>query len=150
MPLKQQIQDDLKTAMLGGDRLVTEVLRGLKSTILYEEVAQNKRETGLSDEEVEKLLARESKKRTESAALFKQGGNLASSEKELAEKEIIARYLPKQMDEAELRSVVEQVVSELGVSGPQAMGQVIGAVRAKVGSRADGALIAKVVKEIIQ
>ena len=130
--------------MLGGDKFLAEVLRGLKSAVLYEEVAKNKREEGLSDTEVEQVLAREAKKRQESADLFKQGGNQDSAAKELKEKEIIAGYLPKQLSDDELNELVDSAIAGLGES-PQ-MGQVIGAVKAKAGSSADGARIAAAVK----
>ena len=66
---------------------------------------------------------------------------------ELSEKAIIEEYLPEQMSEADITALVEKTIAELGASGPQAMGQVIGKVKAATGSAADGALIAKIVKE---
>lgn len=73
--LKQKIEQDIKTAMLAGDKTLVMTLRGLKSAILYIEVAQGIRDTGLPDAEVIDLLAKEAKKRQESADLYKQGGN---------------------------------------------------------------------------
>ena len=70
MALKQRIQDDLKAALLGGDRFVTETLRTLKAAILNEEVAAGKRDEGLDDDEIEKIIAKEVKKRNEAAALY--------------------------------------------------------------------------------
>jgi uncharacterized protein YqeY len=145
--IKQQLNDDVKVAMLAGDSLRLETLRGLKSAILYAEVAAKKREEGLSDEEITALFARESKKRQESADLYTQGGSAERAEKELAEKAIIDAYLPEQLSEDELKRVIDEVVKQQSASGMQAMGQVIGAVKAKVGSAADGALIARLVKE---
>lgn len=147
MALKQQIEADLKTALLGGDKLAVEVLRGLKSAILYEEVAKKKRETGLDDAEIEQLFAKECKKRDESAALFEQGGNTESAKKERDEKIIIEKYLPEQITEEKLTAIIDEVIAATGASGAQAMGQVIGQVRAKVGSTADGASIARIVKQ---
>jgi len=145
--LKQRLQDDVKQAMLARDAGRLECLRGLKSAILYAEVAAGKRQEGLDDDEIIALFAKEAKKRQESADLYTQGGSPERADKELAEKAIIEEYLPEQMTEAELVALIDEVVAETGVAGPQAMGQVIGAVKGKAGSVADGALIARLVKE---
>lgn len=147
MTIKEQIDADLKQAMLAGDKVLTETLRGLKSAILNIEVAENKRDTGLPDNEVVTVLQKESKKRQESAELFKQGGNVDKSNAELTEKQVIQKYLPAQMSDETLKELVTQVVAELGASGPQAMGQVIGAVKERSGGQADGGRIAQLVKE---
>lgn len=148
--LKDRINADLKTAMLARDEFKTTTLRGLKAAILNEEVAKNMRETGLGDEAIEQLLAREAKKRTEAAELFEQGGNQASADKERAEKELIDVYLPEQLDENAIQDVVNDVVAELKPEGMKDMGRVIGAVKAKVGNTADGAIVAKLVKQSLQ
>lgn len=147
MNLKGRIDADLKAAMLGRDAFLTELLRGLKSAILYEEVAKKKREEGLSDAEIEQVFAREAKKRDESAEMFDKGGKPELADKERREKEVIATYLPKQLSEAELATIVDEEIASLGASGPQAMGQVIGKVKARVGQAADGATVARLVKE---
>ena len=147
MTIKEQIDVDLKTAMLAGEKDKVTTLRGLKSAILYVEVAKGNRDQGLSDAEIIEVLSKESKKRQESADLFKQGGNDDKAEAELTEKALIATYLPAQMDEAKVQEIVTATIAELGVSGPQAMGQVIGAVRAKTAGQADGSLVARLVKE---
>ena len=150
MPLKDKIQDDTKAALLGGDRFVGDTLRNLKAAILNEEVAQGKREEGLSDEEIEKIVAREVKKRNESISIYETNGRPELAENERKEAEIIARYLPEQVGETELREIVANKIAEMGVAGPQAMGQVIGAVKQQVGNSADGALIAQIVKETLK
>lgn len=150
MPLKDKIQDDTKAALLGGDRFVGDTLRNLKAAILNEEVAQGKRDEGLSDEEIEKIIAREVKKRNESITIYETNGRPELAENERKEAEIIARYLPVQMSEDELRAIIETKITELGVSGPQAMGQVIGAVKQQVGNSADGALVARIVKDTLK
>jgi len=147
--LKDTIQDDMKAALLGGDRFVGDTLRNLKAAILNEEVAQGKRDEGLSDDEIEKIIAREVKKRNESIVIYKQNGRDDLAETEQKEAEIIAKYLPAQLSEEELRSIVEAKITELGASGPQAMGQVIGSVKQQVGNTADGATLARIVKEIL-
>lgn len=145
--LKQKLQEDIKAAMLSRDTLRLETLRGLKSAILYAEVAAGKREAGLPDSEIEVIFAKEAKKRQESADLYVQGGAADKADKELSEKAIIEEYLPEQLSEAELTVAVEKVIAELQATSLQAMGQVVGAVKAAVGTSADGALIAKIVKE---
>lgn len=147
MALKQRVQDDLKAALLGGDRFVAQTLRGLKAAILNEEVAEGKRDEGLDDAAIEKIIAREVKKRNESAALYDQNMRQDSAEEERREAEILGRYLPEQLSEAELKTVVDAKVAELGAADAKMMGQVIGAVKKEVGNTADGAMIAKLVKE---
>lgn len=146
MPLKDDITADLKTAMLARDEFTTTTLRGLKAAILNEEVAKGLRDEGLSDEAIEQLIAREAKKRDEAARLFEQGGNQASADKERAEKELLSKYLPTQLSEAELGAVIDEVVAEVKPDGMKDMGRVIGAVKARVGNAADGALLASMVK----
>jgi uncharacterized protein len=144
MTLKDQLNNDIKSSLLAGDKSKAEVLKGLKSAILYEEVAQKLRETGLGDEAVLVVLARESKKRGESAELYKKAGERERAETELKEKQIIDEYLPKQMSDDELVAVVDEVIAELGDKAQ--MGSVMGSVRSKVGTSADGGRIAAIVK----
>ena len=145
--IKQKLQDDVKAAMLAGDSLRLETLRGLKSVILYAEVAAGKREEGLTDDEILALFSKEAKKRQESAELYIQGGAQEKADKELAEKAIIEAYLPAQLSEAELAAIIDEVLNEVKPAGLQQMGQVMGQVKSKVGNTADGSLIAKLVKE---
>ena len=149
MALKAQIDNDLKTALLGRDRFRSDVLRGLKAAILNEEVAQKKRDEGLDDSAIEQLIAREVKKRNESAVQYDQADRPELAETERGEAKILEEYLPEQLSEAEIQAVVSDVISKLGVSGSAAMGQVIGAVKAQLGTSADGATVAKIVKETL-
>lgn len=144
MSLKETISDDIKTALLSGDRFRGEILKNFKAAILNEEVAKNKRDEGLSDDEVEQLLAREIKKRNESAELFKSAGREELAENENKEKDILSAYMPAQLSEVEIRNTVLEIISNL--ENPN-MGQVIGAVKAKLGNSADGATVARIVKE---
>ena len=147
MALKDAINNDLKTALLGGDHFGADTLRGLKAVILNEEVAQNKREDGLEDSVIEQLIAREVKKRNESADIYEKAGRSELADNEKAEAEIIGRYLPQQLSEVEILAIIKKVIAEMGVSGAQAMGQVIGAVKKQVGNSADGSIVARLVKE---
>ena len=150
MALKEQVNNDLKAALLGGDRFTGEVLRGLKAAILNEEVAQNKREEGLSDQVIEQIVAREVKKRNESASIYDGAERPELAANERAEAKVLVTYLPTQLSEEEINSVVSRVVGELGASGPSAMGQVIGAVKKELGNTADGATVARLVKNALQ
>lgn len=148
--LKERINADLKAAMLSRDALKTQTLQGLKAVVLNEEVAKKIRDTGLDDVSVEQLIAKEVKKRDEAAELFEKGGNTESANKERMEKAILSVYLPEQMSEEELSLLVSEVVKELNPEGPKDMGRVIGSVKSKAGNTADGALVAKLVKEQLQ
>lgn len=145
--MQDKIDSDLKAAMLAGDKAKAETLRGLKSAIWNETIAQSAQDQGLNDEQIQKVLAREAKKRQEAADLYKQGGNSERAEAELAEKTIIKQYLPEQASEAEIEAAVAEAIATTGASSPADMGKVIGAVRAKLGATADGATIARITKE---
>lgn len=149
MALKSQIENDVKAALLGGDRFRTDVLRGLKAAILNEEVAKGAREDGLDDAAIEQLIAREVKKRLDSAQQYEAAGRPELVEAEKAEAAVLEEYLPEQLSEDDIKKVVDETITALGVSGPQAMGQVIGAVKGKLGNTADGATIARLVKEAL-
>jgi len=144
--LKAQLDNDIKAALLSGDRFTADTLRGLKAVILNEEVAKGVRDTGLDDASIEVLVAREVKKRAESATLYAQADRPELVEQEQAESKIIAVYLPEQLSEEDIMKVITEAIATVGASGPQAMGQVIGAVKAKLGTSADGATIARLVK----
>lgn len=150
MALKEQIQDDMKAAMLSGNRFVGDVLRDLKAAILNEEVATGKRDEGLSDEEVEKVIAREVKKRSESIRLYRDNDREELAAAEEKESQVLEKYLPKQLDEAELLGVIDSVIDEIKPEGMRDMGRVIGAVKSKVGNSADGATISQIVKQKLQ
>lgn len=150
MSIKEQLDADLKTAMLGGDKTLTTTLRGLKSAILNIEIAKGTRQTGgLSDAEIIDLFGKEAKKRQESSDLYVQGGNQVKADAELLEKRVIEQYLPSQISDEELQEVVDSIIAELGGISQSQMGQAIGLVRAQVGATADGGRIAAAVKEKI-
>ncbi|MBC7512661.1 GatB/YqeY domain-containing protein [Candidatus Saccharibacteria bacterium] len=150
MALHETIQNDLKAALLGGDRFKVDVLRNLRAAVLAEEVTQNKREVGLSDDEIEKIIAKEVKKRAESIKLYEENGRPELAESERLESGVLQEYLPSQLSESEVSKIVEQTIDEMGAKGMQAMGLVIKTVKEKVGNTADGSLIARLVKEQLQ
>lgn len=145
--LEQQIEQDLKTALLGGDRLKADTLRSIKSALLYAKVEKGKRESGLGKEEEMAVLSKESKKRQESADLYQKGNNEDRAQAELAEKAVIDHYLPEQMSEDEIKKLVNETIAEQGATEMSAMGRVIAAVKEKSSGAADGATVAKIVKE---
>jgi len=148
--LAAKIQDDMKAALLGGNRFEGDTLRNLKAAILNEEVAQGKRDVGLEDSEVEKIIAREVKKRRESIKLYQENNRPELAEPEQKEIAVLEKYLPQMMNEQETAVLIDEVVAGMGDVTMQQMGQVIGAVKAKAGNAADGALVARLVKEKLQ
>ena len=142
MALKQRIRDEMKAALLGGNRFLGDTLRNLNAAILDEEVKQNKRGDGLSDEAIEKVIAREIKKRRESAAIYRENDRVDLAEPEEKEMAILQAYLPEQMTEVELRQLINEKIVELGASDLRSMGKVVGAVKAAAG-------IAKLVKQAL-
>jgi len=150
MSFKQQIDAQLKSAMLGGDKTLVTTLRTLKSVVLYAEVASGKRSEGLGEQEVVVLLRKEAKKRLESAELFAKGGNQEKADAEMAELKVIEEYLPPQMTDDALQNLVDQAISEEEVASPQAMGKVIARVKQLSEGSVDGGRIATIVRERLQ
>ncbi len=145
--LEQRLEQEIKAAMLAGDSVKVTTLRGLKSTLLNNKVAEGTRDQPMSDEQVIALFSKEAKKRQESADMYVQGGNQPMADAELTEKALIETYLPAQLDEAAISDVVNATVTELGVTDMKGMGQVIAAVKAKTAGSADGSVIARLVKQ---
>jgi uncharacterized protein YqeY len=135
--LKSRLHADLNTAMKARDELTTATLRMALTAITTEEVA-GKTARELSDDEVLKVLAREAKKRREATEAFADAGRTELADRERAEGEVLATYLPAQLDDAELSELVRVAVAESGASGPQQMGQVMKLVQPRVAGRADG------------
>ncbi|MCF2529195.1 GatB/YqeY domain-containing protein [Yinghuangia soli] len=142
---KSRLQSDLTEAIRARDELRSSTLRLTLTAVTNEEVAGKEART-LSDDEVLKIVVREAKKRREAAEAFEQGGRAESAARERAEGEILAEYLPKQLDDAELKEIVAAAIAETGASGPSAMGAVMKVVRPKVGDRAEGGRIAAEIK----
>lgn len=146
--MKQRLEQDLKQALLARDSFRTTVLRGLKSVVLYAEVAAGSRDSGgLSDEEITALFQKEAKKRQDAIELYEKAGDSVRSTAELDEKKIIEEYLPARLSEAEVLAVVEQAIASLGANDIKMMGQVMAKVREETKGSADGSLVARLVKE---
>ncbi len=149
--LKSRLHDDLTKAIKARDELRSSTLRLTLSAIAYEETA-GKSARELSDDEVQKVIAREAKKRREAADAFDKGGRADSAERERAEGELLAEYLPKQLSDEELTAIVADAVAEAkagGAEGPRAMGAVMKIVNPKVAGRAEGGRVAAVVKRLL-
>lgn len=150
MSLKAKIEADLKQALLSGDKQAATTLRGLKSAILNEEISKGQRENGLSDEAIITCLQKESKKRSEAIELYKQAGSDERAAQETSEKQLIDGYLPAALSDDEIESIVNDVIAQQAEVTPASMGKIIGAVKAKTGGAADGAVIAQIVKSKLQ
>ncbi|MFI1967233.1 GatB/YqeY domain-containing protein [Streptomyces pathocidini] len=149
--LKAKLQDDLTAAIRARDELRSSTLRLTLSAITNEEVA-GKSARELSDDEVQKVIAREAKKRREAAEAFAQGGRADQAQRERVEGEVLAEYLPKQLSDEELGAIVAEAVKEAaagGAEGPRAMGAVMKIVNPKVAGRAEGGRVAAEVKRLL-
>jgi uncharacterized protein len=139
--LKEQLRSDLTTAMKSRDELRASTLRMALTAITTEEVA-GKQARQLGEDEVLKVLMREAKKRREAAEAFSGAGRPELADRERAEGEVLAAYLPAQLGDDELSALVRAAIEESGASGPQAMGQVMKLLQPKVAGRAEGGRIA--------
>ncbi|MET8947693.1 GatB/YqeY domain-containing protein [Streptomyces sp. NPDC004542] len=149
--LKSKLHDDLNAAIKERDELRSSTLRLTLAAITKEEVA-GKQKRELSDDEVQKVITKEAKKRREAAEAFAQGGRAEQAEREKAEGEVLAAYLPQQLSDAELETIVAQAVEEAraaGAEGPRAMGAVMKIVNPKVAGRAEGGRVADAVKKLL-
>ncbi|MEU0281820.1 GatB/YqeY domain-containing protein [Streptomyces sp. NPDC006195] len=146
--LKSKLKEDLTEAIRARDELRSATLRLSLSAITKEEVSGTSARE-LSDDEVQKVIAKEAKKRREAAEAFAQGGRPEQAEREKAEGVLLDAYLPKQLTDEELATIVAQAVEEAkgtGAEGPRAMGAVMKIVNPKVAGRAEGGRVAALVK----
>lgn len=147
MPLFEQIDSDLRRARLDRDEQALGALGMLKA-----EIVNASKEPGagaVDDQLVIRTVRREVKKREEAAEAYRQGGRAQSAEKELAEAEVIRRYLPAEMSDEELERELRAVAAEVGAPGPQSFGQVMKAATARLGDRAEGGRIAAIVRRLL-
>ncbi len=145
--LKDRLRQDLTAAMKARDALRASTLRMALSALSTAEVA-GKQARELDDDEVTKVLVSEAKKRREAAEAYAGAGRDELAAKERAEAEVLADYLPEQLDNAEIARLVEAAVEQTGAAGEgmKAMGRVMGALRPQVTGRADGAVVAAEVR----
>lgn len=143
--LKDRLRADLTTAMKARDEVRTRTLRMALTSVSNEEVA-GKAARELRDDEVLRILARESKRRREAAAAFQEAGRDAQAAAERAEDAVLSGYLPAQLSDAEVAEIVAAAITETGASGMPAMGQVMKAVTPRVTGRAEGGRVAAEVR----
>src|SRR3989344_7721897 len=136
--LKQRIESDLKEAMKQKDELRTSTLRMLLAAVQNKEISLTKKDEGLSEEEFLQVIRSEVKKRKEAAEGFEKGGRAEMSEKEQKEAKILEVYLPAELSEEDLDSIVKNVMTEQGVSSEKEFGTVMKGVMAVVQGRAAG------------
>jgi uncharacterized protein YqeY len=148
MTLKEQISEDIKQAMKSRDQGALRALRAIKSAILLAETASGAA-AELSAEDEMKLLTRQAKQRKDSIDQFRSNGrdDLAVGEEE--ELQVIERYLPKQMSEAESRAEVQAIIQSVGASGPGDLVKVMGPASKAMAGKADGKIINQIVRELL-
>jgi len=149
--LKDQLHTDLTTAMKGRDQVTAATIRMALTAITNEEVA-GKVSRELSDEDVLTVLGREAKKRRESAEAYDSAARPELADRERAELVVLARYLPAQMSEDDVRAIVDVAVAEAaatGVTGGQAMGAVMKLVQPQIKGKADGGVVAGLVRSAL-
>lgn len=145
--LKDQLYADIISAMKAGESLKKDALKMIKAEIMKLEVSGA--DVVADDEAVIKILSRAVKQRKEAAEGFQKGGNQEAADKELEEVEIYKSYLPEMMGEEEITKAVQEVIDQVGASGPSDMGKVMGPVMGKLGTKADGSLVKDVVMKLL-
>ena len=148
MSLKDQINSDIKTAMLAKEKDKLTALRAIKSMILLAETEKGA-DGGISEDAEMKLLMKAAKQRKDSLDLYRQEGRDDLADKEQGELDIINAYLPKQLSEDELKGELQKIIDQVGASGPQDMGKVMGAATKALAGKADGKTISSLVKSLL-
>lgn len=146
MALTDQINEDIKTAMKAKDRHTLEALRAIKSALLMEATKSGAGET-IPDDVANKLLQKQHKQRIEAAEIYTQQGREDLADDELRQAGVIESYLPEAMSEDEIRKVVRDIIGRVGASSPADMGKVMGVASKDLAGRADGKVIANIVKD---
>jgi uncharacterized protein len=145
--LLQQIDSDLKQAMRDKDEVAKLTLRSVKTALAEARTAGS--EHVLRQPEVIAVLQKEAKRRRDTAAEFVRVGDQQRADAELAEMKVLQKYLPRQMDEAEIESVAQRVIAQLGATTQKQMGAVMSATMAEVAGQADGKLVNQVVRRLL-
>ncbi len=146
MTLEERINSELKTAMLAKDEASVRGLRAIKQGIL---MAKTSGATSMSAEDEIKMIQKLVKQRKESVEIYQQQNRPDLAKPELEEIAVIERFLPKQMDEGEIRSELKRIISEVGASSPQEMGKVMGAASKFFAGKADNKIVSQLVKELL-
>lgn len=150
--MENRIQTDIMLAMKAKDDVVLTTLRGVKTAIMQYKTSSNfkgDRDSYLPDSEVIKIMQKLAKERRETAEVYKNAGREELANKELAEADVIEKYLPKAMTEAEVEELVKVAITEVGATSMKEMGLVIKNVNAKANGRTDGKTISSIVKRLL-
>ncbi len=144
---KTQLKEELKQSMLAKDSEKTSTLRMVISALGYYEIEKGGAGYEATEEDIEAILQKQAKQRRDSIEQFKAGNRPELAEKETKELELIEAYLPKQMDEEEVKQLVDEAIKQTGATTQSDMGKVMGALMPKVKGKADGGLVSRLVKE---
>ena len=148
MSLKEQIDADIKKAMLEKNKDDLRALRAIKSMILLAQTEKGAGEGIGADAEM-KILQKSAKQRTDSIALYTQQNRSDLAETEQSELDVIKRYLPEQLSEEELASKVSEIIAKVGANSMKDMGKVMGMASKELAGKADGKMISQVVKQLL-
>jgi hypothetical protein len=148
MSLKQNIESEIKSAMMARDKTRLSALRAIKSLILLEETKSGAK-AEITEEDEMKILTKSAKQRKDSAEIYEQQNRVDLLEVELAELAIIQEFLPKAMTEEEVTSVIKAIITQMGATSPKDMGKVMGVASKKLAGKADGKMIADKVKALL-
>ena len=148
MSLETTINENLKKAMLAKDEKGLRALRAIKAAILLAKTAEGGGSEMSEDAEI-KLLQKLVKQRKDSIEIFENQNRADLAIKEKEEVEVIEHYLPKQLDEAELRTIIAGIIKESGVTALSGLGQVMGIASKQLAGKADGKTISTIVKELL-
>ncbi len=146
MSIKERLRADLIEAIRSRAKVNSGTIRMVLSAITNEEVA-GKEARVLTDAEIVIVLSREAKKRREAAEAFEAAGRADRALLEKEEGAIIAKYLPEQMSEDDVKKLIAEAMTSSGAAGPADMGKVMGILKPQIAGKADGALVSKLVKE---
>ncbi len=148
MSLFEKINADIKTAMLAKEKEKLESLRAIKAEFLMAKTEKGN-DGELSEDKALKIIQKLVKQRKDSAEIYKNNNREELYAKEIAESKIIEQYLPAQMSEDEIAVEIKSIISQVGATGPQDMGKVMGIASKKLSGKAEGRVIAQKVKELL-
>ncbi len=148
MELEKKIQEDIKSAMKEKNNVKLNAVRSIKSAILLAKTAEGGPKE-LEDSDIIKLIEKLSKQRKEAAEQYIAAGRKELADNELAEAVILDAYLPKKLDEAEVEERLKAIIAQLGASGPQDMGKVMGTATKALAGLSDGKTISSIVKRLL-
>ncbi len=148
MNLEQKINEELKQAMKSGEKTRLDALRSIRAGII--EYLKSGSEAALTPDVEFRILNQAAKKRKEAIELYEKAGRADSADKEKLELEVISEFLPKMMEEDEVRSYVKNKIEQVGATSMKDMGKVMGPVMKELSGKAEGALVQKIVKELLE